>query len=766
MPQTPPDKTIAPQIELAVRQLDALSILPATAAKYFSKLLQPQASPLDMAEIIEADPAMTAKVFSLAHEKKIRPADIKFSIRNALEKLPEDIVRKAIFSFKLYQTPDNQPRLEFRKQLLLHSLATACCAAEIAKIISPQMEPNLAYSAGLLHNLGALALDQTMPRSFETIVEQAKSQNTCLCEIEQKHLGTDHTILGKRLARKWHLPEQVILAIWLHHSDTTTISQKMPQARIAQIVHLADLTARQGGIGLSGSYEPTDIAERIATSLQIAPQQLEQIRNELPGKTQEKTKLLGLDSQRPQSYYLDAFHTAAAQLARSNAEISQANLQLQTTATHLQFVKDLLLDMDANAAPIDIAQKLAVHWQRFFQTGMVCLYLTPLRISQVLEAVLTQDPRTVKTICLNSPIENPPIPQPMKEEFAVLDANQYCDWLFEQLDVDFDPDQTKIIPLFPNGRAVGAIVFELRYPTKTENLNENFKLAASIAGIVLDMAFATANQQSLAENFAQLLTATKQLPLQASEETAPPEPQPTTDEDISPTPTASEIPATDLLSALAEMAAGAAHELNNPLSVISGRAQLLAESLQDPQAKQMLQQIQQNAAELSGIIDDMMSFAQPPQPKLQMSNIKTIIDEAIQLTVQKQNKEQLDIQIEITEGLEDVFVDSAQVVSALSNVLCNSLESYNQGTGPVKVTAEPEDSSNLIKLQITDSGCGMDAQTLKKATQPFFSARPAGRKRGMGLAHAQRFLHLNNGSLTIQSSPGIGTIVIILLPRS
>ncbi|MHC4531881.1 MAG: ATP-binding protein, partial [Planctomycetota bacterium] len=114
----------------------------------------------------------------------------------------------------------------------------------------------------------------------------------------------------------------------------------------------------------------------------------------------------------------------------------------------------------------------------------------------------------------------------------------------------------------------------------------------------------------------------------------------------------------------------------------------------------------------------------------------------------------------------DVFVDSAQVVSALSNILCNSLESYDQGTGPAKVTAEPEDSSNLIQLQIIDSGCGMDAQTLQKATQPFFSAKPAGRKRGMGLAHAQRILQLNGGSLTIQSSPGIGTSVTILLPRS
>lgn len=71
----------------------------------------------------------------------------------------------------------------------------------------------------------------------------------------------------------------------------------------------------------------------------------------------------------------------------------------------------------------------------------------------------------------------------------------------------------------------------------------------------------------------------------------------------------------------------------------------------------------------------------------------------------------------------------------------------------------------LVKLEIKDSGCGMDAETLKKATQPFFSAKPAGRNRGMGLAYAARFIQLNKGSLKIASEPGKGTAVTICLPR-
>ena len=78
---------------------------------------------------------------------------------------------------------------------------------------------------------------------------------------------------------------------------------------------------------------------------------------------------------------------------------------------------------------------------------------------------------------------------------------------------------------------------------------------------------------------------------------------------------------------------------------------------------------------------------------------------------------------------------------------------------------DADESGDLVKLTINDQGCGMDAVTLQKATQPFFSVRPAGRKRGMGLAYAARFVQLNKGSLDIESELGSGTAVTIYLPR-
>ncbi|MHC4158845.1 MAG: HDOD domain-containing protein, partial [Planctomycetota bacterium] len=740
------------QVELVIHRLDSLSILPSVAVQCFPKLLQPQWSPSDLAEIVESDPALSAKILSAMPEQHLLTTGENAPTSSVLEELPAHLVRDALFSLKVY--PDfgrDDKRALVRKQLIVHCLAVACCAKDIAGIALPQTDSQLAYLAGLLHDIGKFALDDVMPRSFAGIIEQAKSQQACTCTIAQQHLGTDHTLLGKRLAAKWHFPNQIMLAIWLHHSDTNAISENIPEVRIAQIVQLADSVARQCNIGHSGSYDSPDSADRIAALLAIGTEQLEQIRNNLPEKVEQKSKILGLDSPNAINDYCNIVHTMAVQLAKEQNKLSLENRQLQAASSHLDFATDFLLSINSNAQPIDIAEKLAVQWQKFYQTGLVCLYLAAPGEAQLLKAVVVQDPSKTKTVCLNVPADVPVIPQAIANSFAIVDAQAHIDWLFEQLDVDFDLSRTKLVPLLYSSKAVGGIVFELRYPAQEEQLEENFKTTTSIAGAVLDMACAAAGQQRFAEQFARLVTGAAVIQPQTAAETQPEQTQ-------------TEVSTAAPLIAWAEMAGGAAHELNNPLSVISGRAQILAKSETDPEKKQVLKQIQKNAGRLSEIIDDLMAFAEPPQPRPVRTDIKQMLDEATQLTAQKQNAEQLDIQINVAEDLENVLVDSAQIVSAIANIFSNSLESYDEGIGPIKVGAISEESSDFVKLQISDSGCGMDAETLQKATQPFFSARPAGRKRGMGLAHAQRIIQLNNGSLVITSQPGEGTTVTILLP--
>jgi signal transduction histidine kinase len=413
--------------------------------------------------------------------------------------------------------------------------------------------------------------------------------------------------------------------------------------------------------------------------------------------------------------------------------------RLQSDSSHFDFLKEFLVDINSISSAINVAENFAVRWQKFYQTGKVCLYFVPPVSSQTLEAVVVEELSHSRMLCLNAPVGTSVIPKTISNDFAILDAYDHIDWLFEQLDIEFDENRTKLIPLLSGGKAIGAVVFELHYPDDIELFEEKFQASSSVAATILGMALTQERQQHFAERFAQLISIPKDIkPRIASVE--------------------------NTLNCLAEMAAGAAHELNNPLAVISGRAQLLAEAEGDEEKKRILEQIYKNSREASTIIENLMGYAQPAEPKVASTDVRQMLDEAIELAQQKTNSEHINVQVEIAEGTKDVFIDSAQIVSAIANVISNAVESYEEKTGPIQIIAETMESGNSIKLQIIDAGCGMDLGTVQKATLPFFSVKTAGRKSGMGLAYAARFIQLNKGSLNITSQPGSGTTVTICLP--
>ena len=734
---------IARRVEFTVGRLDSLSTLPSVAALYLPRLIQVQLQPSSLTDIIESDPALTAKVLSLIGKFGVSFPPGRFSLHKSLDKLPPDSVRDAILSIKVSNAFElDRAAISNKRGLLLHSIAVACCAGGIAEAATPRIDSELAYCAGLLHDIGKLALEEAMPKGFIKIVEEAQSSKECSCVIEQGHLGTDHTILGKRLAQKWGLTNPIVLAIWLHHSEMPTISKDMPETRIAAVVQLADSIARESGIGVSGSFDVPRSEQQLIQGLAIDTEKLQVIRRHLPEAVEQKIKLLGLDMPNAIENYCKAAHTATARLARQHSELSRENRRLQSDSSHLGFATDFLLDISSSADVLDIAENFAARWQKFYQTGMVFLYLAPTAGSQTLEAVVVEKLGQSRVVSLNIPADTSAIPKAIVEKFAILNAYDHIDWLLEQLDVDFDEHRTRLLPLLSTGKVVGAIAFELHYPSDAEMYAEKFSNSGSIAAAVLSMALTQQKQQDFAEHFARLIS-----PVVSS---LPVEPE--------------KGPAQNSVDALAEMASGAAHELNNPLTVISGRAQLLADAESDKEKKEILEQIYENSREASELIEDLMSFAEPRQPRSSQTNVKQLIDEAVQLTVRKINRGDFDIQINVAEDTRDIFVDSAQIASAVANIISNAVESYADKTGPIEITVETEQSEELVKLIIGDHGCGMDAQALKKATLPFFSAKAAGRKRGMGLAYAARFIQLNKGTLNIASEPDRGTTVTIHLP--
>jgi signal transduction histidine kinase len=214
-----------------------------------------------------------------------------------------------------------------------------------------------------------------------------------------------------------------------------------------------------------------------------------------------------------------------------------------------------------------------------------------------------------------------------------------------------------------------------------------------------------------------------------------------------------------------EMAAGAAHEMNNPLAVISGRSQLLASQLSDPKHKASATAIYEQSHRLSGIITELMNFAKPTPPVTRSADLSEIVQRSIREA--KVHSDPADRQIEVMMGdVPKVAVDPSQVGAALCEVIGNAIQATDPAKGRIEVRSAYDSYSTRVVVTVTDNGCGMDDHTLKRAFDPFFSAKPAGRRRGLGLAKALRWIEASGGSIRIESRSGEGARSIILLPAA
>ncbi|MFA5291976.1 MAG: ATP-binding protein [Phycisphaerae bacterium] len=306
-------------------------------------------------------------------------------------------------------------------------------------------------------------------------------------------------------------------------------------------------------------------------------------------------------------------------------------------------------------------------------------------------------------------------------------------------DMGFDPQNTEHTKLQIGKYTIGEMFLQIKNAGSLPEVS----VIASFVSQLIAVKLAGEHDQSIAQavidNFAQT---PKEQPPQLSQ------------------------PAADVRETIAEIAAGAAHELNNPLAVISGRAQLLMESETDETKKLIMRQIVEKTGDAYEMVGQLMSYARPAKPQIRTVSPFIMVNNCLEKANARYLSEPIDVTVENIENLSDIEVDPEQIAEAIAQIIYNALESYESGNGPVRIIGSEQPQSDTIEIVIKDQGCGMSEETLRKAAEPFFSDKAAGRQRGMGLALASSLLKNNGCTISIQSQPDKGTTVTILLPKT
>lgn len=218
---------------------------------------------------------------------------------------------------------------------------------------------------------------------------------------------------------------------------------------------------------------------------------------------------------------------------------------------------------------------------------------------------------------------------------------------------------------------------------------------------------------------------------------------------------------------LGEMAGGIAHEINNPLSIISMNANILTEMLEqdsydDEKAKKMLSIIQSTSNRIAKIVNGLLHFArEQTNESITRATLKSIIDDALSFCFEKLKKRNIDVIVEpYDEGLE-LRCSPVQISQVLLNLIHNSAEAMD--SSPEKrLLININERTNFVDISVSDTGKGIDPDIADKIMQPFFTTKEAGKGVGLGLSIAKGIVEKHKGQLKLTSNAKNTTFVISL----
>ena len=218
------------------------------------------------------------------------------------------------------------------------------------------------------------------------------------------------------------------------------------------------------------------------------------------------------------------------------------------------------------------------------------------------------------------------------------------------------------------------------------------------------------------------------------------------------------------LASIGELAAGVAHEINNPLNSVLGFAQLLMEQDLPPQAESDIEKIYAEGKRAAAIVANLLSFARSPDADREAVDLRTVIERACALKAYDMRRSAVEVHIEVPQSLPPVWGDEQRLVQVVLNILSNAEQAIAAASRPGVVTVSCSVSGGMVQIRVSDDGPGISPEVLGRIFEPFFTTKEVGAGTGLGLSVCQGIVRQHGGELRVESGSGAGATFFIELP--
>jgi len=763
----------AGRVELILAQLDSLPTLPAVATRLLELTTSPDSSAREVVRLIESDQSLTARILSMTRKADAGIRSTVATVDKAVVLLGFEAVTNAVLAIKVFETfARHEPAAGTgfdRPGFWKHSLAVACGAQLAAEQLGRGPRADVAFVCGLLHDIGKVAIDACLPKSYERVVRRANLARGCIADIEREVLGVDHTVAGHRLAQRWRLPQSLAECIWLHHHGPSVLPASVGHPVEVVIVHFADRLARELRLGYSGNFYPDPPAAALAGQIGLTRAQFDQIVRDLPHRIEERALLIGLDRLSSAELYMTALADANDELSRTNTALAASNRQLSIRSRYFSALNGLNRRIAgasthgeacaAAAEAVRSALELPAAAVFFCSpgTGLLHVGFADAQADGRAHPPASGAAKLPQTGTAGGEAEASPWSTAWDASLVAMPE----DWASASSaggDVSFLPGSAAMpalteriraetglllpwfCPIVQDGRCTAGVLLGGEAGSPTRWAGEVSELGSLFAAIRLWLTAIESQHAArrLNEDLADINRRLQQAQREAARARS--------------------------LAMIAEMAAGAAHELNNPLAVISGRAQMLYKSPPDEATRRVAEVLAEQAQRCSRIVTELMEFAKPGDPKKRIVPLASLLERIRDAWLDSGSLAPDQFALEISDEMPHVHVDPDQIHAAFDELIRNAVEAMEGRPARLVVNCQWDPTDENVVIRVEDHGRGMGPDTLERAMDPFFSQRSAGRGRGLGLSRAVRWIEINGGRLRLDSRENEGTTAFVEFP--